>query len=115
MKRFPNLAGIFVMVAVLVIYNTVKLSVFARKDLIKSLELIGATRTFIKMPFIFEGIIDGLLSALVAFPCLLATVNGSNYLIKNFTSKHTTNYVLRNYSLLRQEKYYHSYVFLVFF
>ena len=86
MKRFPILAGIFVMVAVLVIYNTVKLSVFARKDLIKSLELIGATRTFIKMPFIFEGIIDGLLSALVAFPCLLATVNGSNYLIKNFTS-----------------------------
>ncbi|MBO62909.1 MAG: hypothetical protein CMG33_05220, partial [Candidatus Marinimicrobia bacterium] len=47
MKRFPILAGIFVMVAVLVIYNTVKLSVLAREELIKSLELIGATRAFI--------------------------------------------------------------------
>ena len=72
----------------LVIYNTVKLSVFAREELIKSLELIGATRAFIKMPFIFEGIIDGMLSALIAFPCLLATVNGTNYLITNFTSWH---------------------------
>ena len=87
-KRFPILAGIFVMVAVLVIYNTVKLSVFSRKDLIKSLELIGATPAFIKMPFIFEGIIDGLLSALVAFPCVLATVNGLNYIMTNFTSWH---------------------------
>ena len=88
MKRFPILAGIFIMVAVLVIYNTVKLSVFAREELIKSLELIGATRAFIKMPFIFEGIIDGMLSALFAFPCLLAKVNGTNYLITNFTSWH---------------------------
>ena len=76
------------MVAVLVIYNTVKLSVFSRKDLIKSLELIGATPAFIKMPFIFEGIIDGLLSALVAFPCVLATINGLNYIMTNFTSWH---------------------------
>ena len=88
MKRFPILAGIFVMVAVLVIYNTVKLSVLAREELIKSLELIGATRAFIKMPFIFEGIIDGILSALFAFPCLFATVNVTNYLITNFTSWH---------------------------
>ena len=43
MKYFPFLALVLIMVAVLVIYNTVKLSIFSRKDLISSLKLIGAT------------------------------------------------------------------------
>ena len=86
MKYFPFMAMIFILVAVLVIYNTVKLSIFARKDLINSLKLIGATKLFIQMPFIFEGLIDGFLASLIASPLILVTVNGINYMINNFTS-----------------------------
>ena len=86
MKYFPFMAMVFVLVAVLVIYNTVKLSIFARKDLINSLKLIGATKLFIQMPFIFEGLIDGFLASLIASPLILVTVNGINYMINNFTS-----------------------------
>ena len=86
MKYFPFMAMVFVLVAVLVIYNTVKLSIFSRKELINSLKLIGATKLFIQMPFIFEGLIDGFLASLIASPLILVTVNGVNYMMNNFTS-----------------------------
>ena len=86
MKYFPFMAMVFILVAVLVIYNTVKLSIFSRKDLINSLKLIGATKLFIQMPFIFEGLIDGFLASLIASPLILVTVNGINYMMNNFTS-----------------------------
>ena len=86
MKYFPFMAMVFILVAVLVIYNTVKLSIFARKDLINSLNLIGATKLFIQMPFIFEGLIDGFMASLIASPLILVTVNGVNYMMNNFTS-----------------------------
>ncbi|RZP24134.1 ABC transporter permease [bacterium] len=86
MKIFPWVALVFISVAVLVIYNTVKLSIFSRKDLINSLNLIGATRLFIQMPFIFEGLIDGIIATIVSFPLIVGTINGANYVINNFTS-----------------------------
>ena len=86
MKIFPWVALVFISVAVLVIYNTVKLSIFSRKDLINSLKLIGATRLFIQMPFIFEGLIDGIIATIVSIPLIIGTINGANYVINNFTS-----------------------------
>ena len=86
MKYFPFIAMVFILIAVLVIYNTVKLSIFARKELINSLKLIGATKLFIQMPFIFEGLIDGFLASLIASPLILVTLNGVNYMMNNFTS-----------------------------
>jgi len=86
MKYFPILAMVLIMVAVLVIYNTVKLSIFSRKDLINSLKLIGATKLFIQMPFIFEGLIDGFIATLIASPLIVGTINGINYMMNNFTS-----------------------------
>ena len=86
MKIFPWVALVFTSVAVLVIYNTVKLSIFSRKDLINSLKLIGATRLFIQMPFIFEGLIDGIIATIVSVPLIIGTINGANYVINNFTS-----------------------------
>ena len=86
MKIFPWVALVFISVAVLVIYNTVKLSIFSRKDLINSLKLIGATRLFIRMPFIFEGLIDGIIATIVSVPLIIGTINGANYVINNFTS-----------------------------
>lgn len=86
MNVFPWVAMVFISVAVLVIYNTVKLSIYSRKELINSLKLIGATRLFIQMPFIFEGLIDGILATVVSFPLIIGTINGVNYVINNFTS-----------------------------
>jgi cell division transport system permease protein len=61
-------------VSVLIISNTVRLTIYAKKDLIKSFQLVGATRLFVKAPFILEGIFHGLIGALISslllFSCL---------------------------------------------
>ena len=84
--RFPYFSSIIIFIAVLIIYNTIKLSVYSRRDLIRSLQLIGATRLFVKLPFIIEGIFIGMISVILVFPALMGTVKGVNYMVSNFTS-----------------------------
>lgn len=67
--------------AVLIISNTVKLSVISRKNEIELMLLIGATPGFIKFPFYLEGIIHGVLGALVSL-CLMKGLH--LYLVSQF-------------------------------
>lgn len=67
-------------ITIIVISNTVKLSVYAKQDLIKNLKSIGATKMFIRTPFIIEGILDGLIGAIFAIIVLfIATQSGNSY------------------------------------
>jgi len=84
--QIPYISGGILFIAILIIYNTIKLSIYSRKELIKTLQLIGASRLFVKLPFIIEGVILGVISSLLLFPALLVTVKGANYFISNFTS-----------------------------
>lgn len=61
------LMGIFLLIALFVIMNTIKLGVAARENEITFMRLCGATKAFIRMPFMVEGVIIGLASAIVAF------------------------------------------------
>lgn len=49
-----------------IVSNTIKLTVYARRDEIEIMKLVGATNTFIRMPLIFEGVIQGLTGGLAA-------------------------------------------------
>ena len=72
---------IVLIVSVLIISNTVRLTIYAKKELIKSFQLVGATRAFIKAPFILEGVFHGLIGALVATVLLFTTMKfGSDFL-----------------------------------
>ena len=84
--KLPYLSGIIVLIAVLIIYNTIKLSVYSRKEVIETLQLIGASNTFIKLPFVIEGILIGMISAILVFPSLFMSVKAFNYLIDSFSS-----------------------------
>ena len=46
----------------LIIYILIKVSIYARRDTIKSLRLIGAIKLFVRLPFIFEGILISVIS-----------------------------------------------------
>ncbi len=54
-------------VSVFIIINTIKLSVYARKNEIAIMRYIGATGWFISLPFTFEGIFIGLFASVIAF------------------------------------------------
>jgi cell division transport system permease protein len=58
---------ILVAVSMFIISNTIKLTVFARRREINIMKYIGATDWFIRWPFIVEGIIIGVIGALIAF------------------------------------------------
>lgn len=58
------LAIIFLAISILVIFNTVRLTIISRKDEIEIQRLVGATDFFIQGPFLIEGILYGFLAAL---------------------------------------------------
>ncbi|MGA8385342.1 MAG: permease-like cell division protein FtsX [Candidatus Cybelea sp.] len=60
----------FVGVASIIISNTIRLTVFARRREIAIMQLVGATNTYIRLPFICEGLLDGLIGALLALALL---------------------------------------------
>ena len=53
-------------VAVILIWNTIRTAIFARRREIELMKLVGATDWFIRVPFILEGLIQGLLGAVVS-------------------------------------------------
>ncbi len=73
-------------ITIIVISNTVKLSVYAKQDLIQNLKSIGATKMFIKTPFIIEGILDGILGSLLAIIVLLIAARSGNTYIADLLS-----------------------------
>ena len=61
---------LFIVVAGIIISNTIRLTVFARRREISIMQLVGATNMYIRMPFICEGLIDGALGAALALAVL---------------------------------------------
>lgn len=61
-----SLAGLLVLASVLLVANTIRLSVFARRREVEIMKLVGATNWFIRWPFVIEGLIVGFLGGLVA-------------------------------------------------
>ncbi|MCH8567365.1 MAG: permease-like cell division protein FtsX [Balneolales bacterium] len=58
-----TILGIFIgLTALVLVFNTIRLTIYAKKDLIKAMKLVGATNGFIKRPFMFEGTIQGLMA-----------------------------------------------------
>ena len=61
------LIAILLIISVFIISNTIKLTTFDRRDEIAIMKMVGATDGFIRWPFVFEGLLLGLFSAVIAF------------------------------------------------
>ncbi|WP_041972617.1 permease-like cell division protein FtsX [Geobacter sp. OR-1] len=87
-----TLIGGFLLISVLfIVSNTIKLIVYARKDELEILSLVGATRFFIKAPFLIEGIIQGFLGSLLALMLLTASYYTFLYNAADFLSLSPTS------------------------
>jgi cell division transport system permease protein len=65
-----GMIALLVLTTAIIIANTIRLTVFARRREIAIMQLVGATGTYIRMPFIAEGLIAGVTGALVAIGVL---------------------------------------------
>ncbi len=75
--RFIQWAGlalisILLVASILLIGNTIRLSIFARRREVEVMKLVGATNWFIRWPFVIEGIVCGLIGAALAVALLFA-------------------------------------------
>jgi cell division transport system permease protein len=57
---------LLLVVAIALINNSIRLSIYSKRFLIKSMQLVGATQGFIRKPFVQRGIVHGIYSALIA-------------------------------------------------
>jgi len=63
-------AGLLLVVSVLLIHNTIRLAVYAKRLLIKSMLLVGATQWFIRKPFVLSGLLQGVVSGMLSVALL---------------------------------------------
>ena len=59
------------LIAVTIINNTIRLAIYSKRFLIRTMQLVGATRSFIRKPFLIRSIYHGVLAALTAMLLLM--------------------------------------------
>jgi cell division transport system permease protein len=72
------LSSFLFLIAVTIINNTIRLAIYSKRFLIRTMQLVGATRAFIRKPFLVRSIYHGVLAALIAMLLLI----GLLYLIE---------------------------------
>lgn len=75
LSRISVVIGVFIalllFISFVLINNTVRLNVYARRFTIHTMKLVGATRAFIRGPFLVQAVFQGLFSAFIAVICLV--------------------------------------------
>jgi cell division transport system permease protein len=69
---FLALAGVLFFSALVLILNTIRMAIFSRRREVSVMKLVGATNWFIRIPYITEGFIQGLLGSVVAIGAVTA-------------------------------------------
>lgn len=74
LRRGLLVAVVFIMIAaVLLIANTIRLAIYSRRREVGIMKLVGATNWFVRVPFIFEGMAEGAIGALIAGGVIIAS------------------------------------------
>src|SRR6185369_10518856 len=68
---------IFLLISTLIIFNTIRMAIFTRRDEIEIMKLVGATKWFIRGPFLFEATLYGVVGAFIATGLAYALLLGS--------------------------------------
>lgn len=69
-QAFMAISGLFIIIAILLINSSIRLSVYSKRLIIKTMQLVGATKRFIRWPFIWTHLQLGILGATLASAAL---------------------------------------------
>ena len=65
---------LLLIIAIALINNTIRLSVYSKRFIIRSMQLVGATEAFIRKPFVLKGVLQGAISSAIAFLLLVGVI-----------------------------------------
>ncbi|MDF2461369.1 MAG: rane protein of unknown function [Candidatus Saccharibacteria bacterium] len=91
---------IFVIISTLIIFNTIRMAIFTRREEIEIMKLVGATKWFIRGPFIFEAALYGIIAAVIAVVLSYALLLGGAAKLVNYIDVGSTITFFQNYPLL---------------
>jgi len=78
MKKISMVLGAFsillLLIAIALINNTIRLAMYSKRFIIRSMQLVGANRNFIQRPFLWQGILQGVLAGLIAMGMLVGVL-----------------------------------------
>lgn len=72
-KVGSGLSLLFIIISILVVYNTIKLTIIARSEELEIMRLVGATDAYVRLPFVLEGVFYGLLGAILSSIALIVS------------------------------------------
>lgn len=76
---------VLLIIAIILIRNTIRLSIYSKRFLVRSMQLVGATSSYIRRPFIKSGILQGFYGALLADAFLALLLYGLNKRLPELT------------------------------
>ena len=87
-------SALLIIIAVALINNTIRLSIYSKRFLLKTMYLVGATQSFIRKPFIIKGIVNGVIAGIVADILVVIFIIASNKFIPELLVVQNPNYLL---------------------
>jgi cell division transport system permease protein len=93
---FLTVALLLIIVAVAMINNTIRLALYSKRFTIKTMQLVGATSSFIRKPFLFQSILQGAVSALIGIALLMTLF----YALNNVFDSYEISYSIETFLLL---------------
>ncbi len=93
-------SGALLIVAIALINNTIRLSIYSQRFLIRTMYLVGATRSFISKPFIFKGVRQGIIAGIVASVLLVGLLMISTRFIPDLLQLQDENLLLILFSAI---------------
>jgi len=89
---------LLIVISVLIIYNAVRLSIYSRRSEIEIMRLVGASNSFIRLPYVFEGMLYGTIASIISMLLLFITVRSvSAYVLAVAPATNVTAFYLGSF------------------
>lgn len=79
-----GLSLIFILIAIMVIFNTIRITIYTHREEIGIMKLVGASNWFVRLPFIVESILYALIACLITMAIFYPLLRGTAPFINNF-------------------------------
>jgi cell division transport system permease protein len=97
------LAVILLISAAVLILNVIRVAIFSRRREVAVMKLVGATNWFIRVPFMLEGLVQGLIGALVAALAVIGIQTLFHYAVSHFQISILSNFLVSSHDVLMTE------------